>query len=168
MSVIPLHLISYSPEQTQYLGKALGKLAQPGDVILLVGNLGAGKTCLTQGIAWGLGIAEYTMSPSFVLVREYQGRLPLYHMDFYRLERLEEVAELGLDEYFYGRGVTVVEWADRAGPHLPPENLTVKMAQASESERLMELRPCGVRYQELLRRLMGHLPGDREKRWNWQ
>jgi tRNA threonylcarbamoyladenosine biosynthesis protein TsaE len=84
-----LELITRSPEQTQAFGKSLGKIVQPGDVFLLVGKLGAGKTCLTQGIAWGLGIEEHATSPSFVLVRELYGRLPLYHIDFYRLENLE-------------------------------------------------------------------------------
>ena len=116
-----LELATRIPEQTQALGTRLGKIARPGDVILLVGKLGAGKTCLTQGIAWGLGIDEYAASPSFVLVRELHGRLPLYHVDFYRLENLEEIAELGLDEYFYGQGVSVVEWADKAMELLPPE-----------------------------------------------
>ena len=80
-----LELISRSPEQTRQLGRRLGEIASPGDVALLVGSLGAGKTCLTQGIAWGLGVMDYTASPSFVLMREYKGRLPLYHVDLYRL-----------------------------------------------------------------------------------
>lgn len=148
-----LELITRSPEQTQEFGKSLGKIAQPGDVILLVGKLGAGKTCLTQGIAWGLGIDDYATSPSFVLVRELYGRLPLYHVDFYRLEKLEEIAELGLDEYFYGQGVSVVEWAEKALSLLPPQNLLIEMEYLSDSERRLKLKPSGKRHREIVAQL---------------
>jgi tRNA threonylcarbamoyladenosine biosynthesis protein TsaE len=148
-----LDLITRSPEETQELGKRLGKIARPGDVILLVGKLGAGKTCLTQGIAWGLSIDEYAVSPSFVLVRELYGRLPLYHIDFYRLENLEEIAGLGLDEYFYGQGVTVVEWAEKAWALLPPENLLIEMEYIAETERRLHLKASGKRYREMLAEL---------------
>jgi tRNA threonylcarbamoyladenosine biosynthesis protein TsaE len=148
-----LELITHSPEQTQELGKRLGKIALAGDVVLLVGKLGAGKTCLTQGIAWGLGIKEYAASPSFVLVRELYGRLPLYHIDFYRLENPEEIAELGLDEYFYGKGVSVVEWAEKALELLPPENLLTEMEYVAENERRLHLKASGQRYREMLAQL---------------
>ena len=88
-----LELTSHSPEQTQKFGVRLGELALPGDIFLLVGGLGAGKTCLTQGIAWGLGIKEYAASPSFMVVRDLYGRLPLYHIDLYRLNHIEEIVE---------------------------------------------------------------------------
>ena len=148
-----LELTTRSPEQTQEFGTRLGKIARPGDVILLVGKLGAGKTCLTQGIAWGLGIDDYAASPSFVLVRELYGRLPLYHLDFYRLENLAEIAELGLDEYFYGQGVSVVEWAEKALSLLPPENLLIEMEYISDNERRLELKPSGKRYREMVAQL---------------
>jgi len=148
-----LELITRSPEQTQEFGKRLGKIARPGDVILLVGKLGAGKTCLTQGIAWGLDIDEYAASPSFVLVRELYGRLPLYHVDFYRLENMAEIAELGLDEYFYGKGVSVVEWAEKALRLLPAENLLIEMEYVADSERRLELKPSGKRYREMVAQL---------------
>ncbi|MBM3172584.1 MAG: tRNA (adenosine(37)-N6)-threonylcarbamoyltransferase complex ATPase subunit type 1 TsaE, partial [Chloroflexi bacterium] len=122
-----LKLTSHSPEETQRLGVELGKLSQVADVFLLMGNLGSGKTCLTQGIAWGLEVKEYAFSPSFVIVREYHGRLPLYHIDLYRLDHLEEIIDLGLDEYFYGDGVCVVEWADKGLAALPEENLLVML-----------------------------------------
>ncbi|MBA7597580.1 tRNA threonylcarbamoyladenosine biosynthesis protein TsaE [subsurface metagenome] len=146
-------ITSNSPEETQEFGARLGQLAQPGDVFLLVGKLGAGKTCLTQGIAWGLGIDEYAASPSFVLVRELYGRLPLYHVDFYRLENLEEIAELGLDEYFYGNGVSVVEWAEKALSLLPPEHLLIEMEYISDNERRLKLKPSGKRYREMVAQL---------------
>ena len=148
-----LELTTHSPEQTQEFGTRLGELANPGDVILLVGKLGAGKTCLTQGIAWGLGIKEYAASPSFVLVRELKGRLPLYHLDFYRLENLAEIAELGLDEYFYGQGVSVVEWAEKALSLLPPENLLIEMEYIAETGRRLKLKPSGKRYREMVAQL---------------
>ena len=146
-------IISHSPEETQHLGKRLGELAQAGDVFLLVGNLGTGKTCLTQGIAWGLGITGYASSPSFVVVKEYQGRLPLYHADLYRLDRIEEVIDLGLDDYFYGNGVCVVEWAEKGLAALPPEHLLIKMSFLSPSERCLEFEPKGERYVALVSKL---------------
>ena len=116
----------------------------------MVGELGAGKTCLTQGIARGLDINEYTASPSFVLVRELYGRLPLYHMDLYRLDNAAEIADLGLDDYFYGNGVCVVEWADKAPDLLPPEHLRIEIEYLGENERRLRLTPCGRRYLKLL------------------
>jgi tRNA threonylcarbamoyladenosine biosynthesis protein TsaE len=146
-----IQLTSHSPEQTQHLGIRLGELAQAGDIFLLIGNLGGGKTCLTQGIAWGLGIKEYAFSPSFVIVREYHGRLPLYHVDFYRLDRIEEIVDLGLNEYFYGSGVCVVEWADKGMAVLPQENLTIRLSYISDTERSINLEPKGNRYAQLLK-----------------
>ncbi len=163
-----LHLVSHSPEQTQHLGSLIGKLAQAGDVFLLVGNLGAGKTCLTQGMAWGLGVREYALSPSFVIVREYQGRLPLYHVDFYRLEHVEEIVDLGLDEYFCGRGVCVIEWAERAASELPQENLVIKIGYLLVDNRSIDLEPSGERYLELVGKLAAGLKEDKEGQWNWQ
>jgi len=148
-----LKLISYSPEQTQEFGVRIGKLALPGDVFLLVGELGTGKTCLTQGIARGLNIKDYVLSPSFVLVRELYGRLPLYHMDLYRLDRIEEIAELGLDDYLYGDGVCVVEWAEKGLTVLPIEHLLIKIDYLSDTERSFRLKPNGQRYREIAAQL---------------
>ncbi|HEX7363897.1 MAG TPA: tRNA (adenosine(37)-N6)-threonylcarbamoyltransferase complex ATPase subunit type 1 TsaE [Dehalococcoidia bacterium] len=156
-----LKLVSRSPEQTQHLGKRLGELAQSGDVFLLTGNLGSGKTCLTQGIAWGLGVKEYAFSPSFVIIREYHGRLTLYHIDFYRLDRLEEIADLGLDEYLYGKGVCVIEWADKGIAVLPDEHLLINLSYVSDTERAVSLEPKGERYIELLKLLDAEF-----KTWN--
>ncbi len=145
-----LELISRSPEQTQALGTRIGQLARPGDVFLLVGELGTGKTCLTQGIAWGLGIEEYALSPSFVIMRELYGRLPLYHIDLYRLDRIEESMDLGLDDYLYGGGVCVVEWAEKALSILPVEHLMIEISYLSDTERSFKMKPSGQRYQEML------------------
>jgi tRNA threonylcarbamoyladenosine biosynthesis protein TsaE len=152
-----LELTSRSPEQTQQLGIRIGELAQPGDIFLLVGSLGTGKTCLTQGIAWGLGIEEYTMSPSFVIVRELYGRLPLYHIDLYRLDHLEEIAELGLDDYLYGNGVCVVEWAEKGLNVLPTEHLLIEISYLTDTERSFQLKPSGKRYVEITARLKNFL-----------
>jgi len=148
-----LEIITHSPEETQKLGTRLGELAQPGDNFLLVGGLGAGKTCLTQGIAWGLDIEEYAASPSFVVVRELKGRLPLYHIDLYRLENLEEIAELGLDDYLYGKGVCVVEWAEKGLSLLPPEHLLIEIGYLADTERRLKLKPRGQRYRNIVAEL---------------
>ncbi|MCK5182257.1 MAG: tRNA (adenosine(37)-N6)-threonylcarbamoyltransferase complex ATPase subunit type 1 TsaE [Dehalococcoidia bacterium] len=150
-----LELNSHSPEQTQLLGSYLGKLAQKADVFLLVGELGTGKTCLVQGIARGLNVKEYAFSPSFVILREYHGRLPLYHIDFYRLDHIEELADLGLEEYFYGDGVCVVEWAEKGLQIVPRDNLliTLHYIPAFETQRSICLKPQGERYRELTEQL---------------
>jgi tRNA threonylcarbamoyladenosine biosynthesis protein TsaE len=150
-----LKLNSHSPEQTQLLGSYLGEIAQKADIFLLVGELGTGKTCLVQGIARGLNVQEYAFSPSFVILREYHGRLPLYHIDFYRLNNIEEIAALGLEEYFCGDGVSVVEWADNGLQVIPPDNLliTIHYIPTSETGRLIGLKPQGEHYYELVRQL---------------
>jgi len=153
LSMNRFELISYSPEQTQKLGMRIGELSLPGDVFLLVGELGAGKTCLTQGIAWGLGIEEYALSPSFVIMRELYGRLPLYHIDLYRLDRIEESMELGLDDYFYGQGICVVEWAEKALSILPREHLLIKISYLSDTGRSFQMEPGGQRYLEIVAQL---------------
>lgn len=148
-----LDLVSQSSEETQKLGVHLGELALPGDVFLLVGELGAGKTCLTQGIAWGLGIKEYVLSPSFVIMRELYGRLPLYHIDLYRLDRIEESMDLGLDDYLCGEGICVVEWAEKGLTILPEKHLLIKISYLSETERSIKMKPRGQRYLALAARL---------------
>lgn len=148
-----LKLISSSPDETRELGVHLGELAQSGNIFLLTGNLGSGKTCLTQGIVWGLGSQEYALSPTFVLMREVNGRLPLYHIDLYRLDRLEEIADLGLDEYLYGKGLCVIEWAEKGSSLLPAEHLKIQIEYLGENERSFTVTACGKSYEKLL----GHL-----------
>jgi len=158
MKTSRLDLVSHSPEETQQIGVRIGELALPGDVFLLVGTLGAGKTCLTQGIAWGLGIKEYALSPSFMLVRELYGRLPLYHIDLFRLDNLDEIEDLGLDEYLYGKGACVVEWAEKALSLLPDEHLLVQIDFISDTGRSLGFQPRGKRYRELLAQLKNLSP----------
>jgi tRNA threonylcarbamoyladenosine biosynthesis protein TsaE len=152
-SILKQQIISNSPEDTQRLGKRLGELAQVGDVFLLVGRLGTGKTCLTQGIARGLGIEGGATSPSFVIVKEYYGRLPLYHIDLYRLDQTEEVLELGLDEYLYGNGICVVEWAEKGLNVLPQEHLLIKLEHISENKRRLSFEPEGEHHLNLVSEL---------------
>jgi tRNA threonylcarbamoyladenosine biosynthesis protein TsaE len=150
-----MELESHSPEQTQLVGSYLGKLAQENDVFLLTGDLGSGKTCLIQGIARGLGIKEYAFSPSFVLVREYHGRLPLCHIDLYRLEHVVEIADLGLEEYLYSNRVCAVEWAEKGTDVWPQNNLRIRLDYVSNSEtqRIIRLEPEGQRHSELIQEL---------------
>jgi tRNA threonylcarbamoyladenosine biosynthesis protein TsaE len=148
-----LEIVTHSSEETNKLGTLIGELAGPGDVILLVGNLGVGKTCLTQGLAWGLGSREYAMSPTFVLMREMSGRLPLYHMDLYRLDRIEEIVDLGLDDYLFGRGVCVVEWAEKGMRVLPAEHMLINIDYLGDTERRFRFSPRGKRYEQLVRQL---------------
>ncbi len=117
---------SYSPEQTYAIGKEIGKKAKEGDVFSLIGDLGVGKTVFTKGFAAGLGIEEDITSPTFTLVNEYDdGRLPFYHFDVYRIEDVSEIEEIGYEEYFYGAGVTLVEWANKIEPLLPKDTKTI-------------------------------------------
>ena len=143
-------LFTHSPEATQSLGKIIGELAKPGDIYLFKGNLGAGKTCLTQGIAYGLGIQEYTLSPTFVIMRELYGRLNLYHIDFYRLENITEISDLGLDDYLFGKGVCVIEWAEKGMEILPDDHLLINITYLSDMERAIEIEPEGNRYEEMV------------------
>ena len=134
---------SESVGQTARLGMILGELLSEGSFVALVGGLGAGKTVLTKGIAQGLGVADdrEVTSPSFVLVNEYRGRIPVYHVDLYRLESPSEVEGIGWDEFISGPGVTLVEWADKAEKHLPEERMEVHLEWAGETKR--RLLFCG-------------------------
>ena len=152
-----LDFISHSTTQTQRVGSRLGEMLAGGDLILLDGPLGSGKTLLTQGIAHGLGINDYVTSPSFTLLNEYRpresgGRLPLYHIDLYRLgDASKEAVSMGMEEYFYGEGVTVVEWAERASDILPPDHLLIRLSIVSDYKRGVYMIPHGARYADLLR-----------------
>lgn len=148
-----LELTSHSPDDTIKIGALIGRLASGGDIFLLTGSLGTGKTCLTQGIARGLGIKEHTPSPSFVLVRQFYGRLPLYHIDLYRLDNINEIADLGLDDYLYSDGVCVIEWAEKGLSLLPREHLMIKIDYLGDTERHFIFKPGSQRYREMLLKL---------------
>ena len=163
-----LGIITGSPDQTRRLGMHIGRLAEGNQVYLLTGNLGTGKTHLVQGIAFGLGIDEYACSPSFMIAREYHGRLPLYHLDLYRLDYIEEIAGLGLDEYFRDDSVCAIEWAEKGAPVLPGDNLTIRLKHLPGERRGISFIPHGKRYDELVDRLKIALQNDREATWNLQ
>jgi tRNA threonylcarbamoyladenosine biosynthesis protein TsaE len=147
---VVLDVVSHSLAQTQRLGARLGELLRGGDLLLLDGDLGTGKTSLTQGIAEGLGVRAVVSSPTFTLLKEYEGRLPLYHFDLYRLEDMTEMVDLGFEEYFEGNGVCVVEWANKAEGFWPNEHLGVRLKMVSETKRGMILSGQGGRYIDLL------------------
>ena len=142
-----------SPEETACLGERLGALLRAGDVLLLSGELGTGKTCLTQGVARGLGVTDVVCSPTFVLVGQYDGRLRLYHADLYRLENPLEVEALDLDRSTED-GVLIVEWPERAPEHLPREHLLVRLSHAGPRQRMLALEPRGARAATLARELL--------------
>lgn len=139
--ITDLHLVSHSPNDTRAIGRVIGESALPGNVILLIGPLGAGKTCLTQGIAWGLGISEYTRSPTFVIMTQYKGRLSLFHIDLFRIDSNMEVQDLGIDEYINSTGVCVVEWADRAIEFFPQKSMLIEMDYGvKNSDRFIRIK----------------------------
>jgi tRNA threonylcarbamoyladenosine biosynthesis protein TsaE len=142
---------------TTALGRRLGGLLFPGAVVALVGPLGAGKTHLVRAVAEGLGLADSraVSSPTFVLIQEYDARLPVYHFDAYRLGGEGEFFDLGAHEYFAGDGVCLVEWADRVAGCLPAEHLRLTLAVTGETARRATLEPHGERYEQLVRQLGG-------------
>ena len=128
-------LTAATPEQTATAGEALGRTLGPGDVVALYGELGAGKTCFLQGLARGLGVTGDVTSPTFVLVNQYRGRLPIYHLDAYRTGSLTELVDLGLEEMLHGDGVTVIEWADKLLPLLPARTIHVHLSGLGDEPR---------------------------------
>ena len=145
-------LQSRSPAETRRLGARLGRLLQAGDVVLLQGDLGSGKTVFAQGIGEGLAVREPVKSSSFVLLNEYHGRLTMYHADLYRLTDPAEVVELALEEVA-APGVLVVEWPERAWEELPPEHLLVRIEETGTRGRRLTLEARGPRYEALLQAL---------------
>lgn len=142
---------SESFEETVMLGEMLGTLAGPGDIIAMTGELGSGKTHFARGVARGLGVASSTpvTSPTFTLLNCYLGRLPLYHFDLYRLAGASDLYDLGFEEYFYGEGVCLIEWAERLGESMPEERLEVSFIYRDESCRIITFVPNGPRYEQI-------------------
>jgi len=129
-----------SPEETEAAGERLAAGLRPGDVVALVGELGAGKTCFIQGLVRGLGATRRATSPTFVLINQYRGRVPIYHVDAYRTQSLVELVELGVSELMGGDGVMVVEWADKLLPLLPQSTIEVKIAGVGDEPRTITIR----------------------------
>ena len=132
-------MMTKSAAETRALGEKIAARLRPGDVLLLEGDLGAGKSELTRGIARGLGVAETVTSPSFTILNVYEsGRCPLYHFDWYRLESADELYELGMDEYLGGDGIAVVEWPEMCPDAVPEGALRIRLEAAGENERKIE------------------------------
>lgn len=153
-------MITHSAKQTHALGERVGRLLAAGDVVCLEGELGSGKTCLTQGIGAGLHVRGTVRSPTFVLVNEHQpvdSGPALYHIDLYRLQDAQEALALGLEDYIYGDGVTVIEWAERAAEVMPEERLWIKLTYLGEMKRSLLFEAQGQRYRALLMTLRQQL-----------
>lgn len=148
-----LRIVSKSFEDTTKLGMLLARYLTTGDIICLTGDLGSGKTAFTQGIGLGLDITDYITSPTFTIINEYYtGRISLYHFDVYRLGSSDELLELGCDEYFFGDGVTVIEWADIVSDILPEEKLWITIsAGQGEEERIISFEAYGNGYESVLK-----------------
>ena len=141
-------------EETKEFGIRLGELLKSGDLLCLNGDLGAGKTTLTKSIGLGLGVTDYITSPTFALINEYEGRVPVYHFDVYRLENVEDLYDLGFDEYFYGKGVSIVEWADKIERLLPREKIVLDIEKGKDiDKRVISITAYGNRYIEVVKEL---------------
>ncbi len=145
-----LDFISHSEGQTRRLGARLAAFLAPGDVLALQGDLGSGKTRWAQGVCQGLGVTGPVNSPTFTLVNEYQGHCPVYHIDLYRLADGPELLTFGLEEYLYGPGVSLIEWAERAAALLPEEHLAVEFHYLGETKRRIVLQARGTRFLTVL------------------
>jgi len=132
-------IASQRAEETEAAGERLGRKLGPSDVVGLIGELGAGKTCFVQGLTRGLGVTVHATSPTFVLVNEYRGRLPVHHVDAYRTTTVTELADLGLEEMIDGDGVTVIEWAEKARPLLPARTIYVRIDGVGDEPRTITI-----------------------------
>ena len=141
-------------EETKEFGIKLGKLLNGGDILCLNGDLGAGKTTLTKSIGIGLGVTDYITSPTFALINEYEGRVPVYHFDVYRLENVEDLYDLGFDDYFYGKGISIIEWADKIEKLLPEERIVLDIEKGEdENSRVINITGYGNSYSRVIKEL---------------
>lgn len=143
-----------SLKDTEKFGERLGEVLKKGDIVCLNGDLGAGKTTLTKSIGLGLGVKDYITSPTFALINEYRGRIPVYHFDVYRLENIDELDDLGFDEYFFGEGVCIIEWAEKIETMIPQDRIVLDIKRGQdESKRIISLRGQGSRFKEVLKEM---------------
>lgn len=145
-------ITSASPDETARLADKLGKLVKPNDIITLTGDLGTGKTTFTKGLAKALGVTRTVNSPTYTIMKEYEGYLPFYHMDAYRI--VDEMEDLGLDEYFENGGVTVIEWPTMIAEQLPVKRLDIVIEYLDEEKRVFRFKPTGEYYVMLIKELM--------------
>ncbi len=151
-----IHLKSNSAKKTIEIGKTLGTHLLPGSVICLTGELGAGKTCLIKGMAEGLGVkSKEVSSPTFIIIREYKGRLPLYHIDLYRIGIVDDIRDIGMEEIIYGNGVTAIEWAERINDVLPDERIDIKITWLDEKSREIEITAFGIKHKNMVNGAFG-------------
>lgn len=147
---------SHSPEETLMLGHQLANLLQGEEIIALEGELGTGKTLFAKGLIQGLGVNDDITSPTFTIIHEYYHMFHIYHMDLYRINDVEDLYDLGIEDYLYGEGVKIIEWPEIVKSFLPPHNLQIHLTQTSETGRLFTLIPYGERYERLLKELLGY------------
>lgn len=147
-----VHVQTQSSYETVDLGKRIGRLLRPGNVVALVGELGTGKTHLIKGLAGGAGVKRfsYVSSPSFALIHEYPGKIPVIHVDLFRLGTEREAEDLGLEEYFQGQGIIVIEWADKIPSLLPKDVLRIHLSHTGERTRSVEIIGKGAPYEEIV------------------
>ena len=143
-------LLSQSPEDTIEIGRILGTSLHEGDVVLLDGELGCGKTCITQGLILGMGSDDFARSPTFVIVAEYKGKFPIYHMDLYRLDKLSIHDDHSLDELIYGEGVSIIEWPGRSKDLFPDESILIEFKRLDEYSRVLKISASQIREYENL------------------
>ncbi|MSN24451.1 MAG: tRNA (adenosine(37)-N6)-threonylcarbamoyltransferase complex ATPase subunit type 1 TsaE [Geobacter sp.] len=157
-----LNLISCSPQETEELGSQLGLLLQPGSFLALQGELGGGKTCFTRGVVSSVApeSAHMVASPTFAIMNNYQAAVPVYHFDFYRLTGDDDIAELGFEEYFYGKGVCVVEWSERLNELMPSDHLTVKFDYQDDLQRTITITADGPLSKKVIQQLIDRRSGQ--------
>ncbi|WP_026894473.1 tRNA (adenosine(37)-N6)-threonylcarbamoyltransferase complex ATPase subunit type 1 TsaE [Clostridiisalibacter paucivorans] len=151
-----INIISDSVDKTENLGYELGKSLSRGDVVCLMGDLGAGKTTITQSICRGLEVDDYVTSPTFTIVNEYIGRWDVYHFDVYRIEDEEEMYDIGYDEYIYGDGVSIIEWADKIRDILPKERIEINIERISDNKRKIIINPIGEKYEKMIENILNN------------
>lgn len=151
-----MRIISASVRETERIAFNLARHLHSGDVVALIGNLGSGKTIFVKGLALGLGCRKKdVLSPTFVLMRQYKGKYLLHHFDLYRLKNVHQLEQIGYEEYFYGDGITAIEWADRIEMALPEEYLRIEFRIKDANKRRIEFIPQGKRYADYLRQFQG-------------
>lgn len=149
-----IHFRTKSSDETEKIGFKLGSLLKRGSIVLISGDLGVGKTVFTKGIAKGMGIYDYVTSPTFMIVNEHMGEIPLYHFDVYRIDDYTELYDIGYEEYFYGDGVCVIEWPEKMMPLIPEENIFVHISIGdSFDERIIDIESHGVKYDVVIKEM---------------